>query len=265
MLHLFEYDFVLRACIAGMTISIIAPLMGMFLVVRRYSLLADTLAHVSLLGVALSVLCGVNPMAGALVVAGGAALGIEKLRATRRFFGESILALFLSGSLATAVVVLSLTRGKQVNILSYLFGSITTVTWNDVWLIGCVGALVAGGVLLFFQRFFVISYDEDVARASGVPVEKLNILLMVLAAVTISLALRIVGTLLVGALMVIPVLTAVQYGKSFATTTIWAVVCSMISVALGLAASLYVNVPSGGAIVVVSLVGFIGSTVLRRK
>jgi zinc transport system permease protein len=265
MFQIFAYDFMLRAFAAGVMIGIIAPLIGIFLVVRRYSLLADTLAHVSFVGVAAAVLFGVNPVVGALVVSGMTAIGIEKLRETRKLFGESILALFLSGSLATAIVLLALAHGLNVNIFTYLFGSITTVTQNDVYLIGGFGFIVVALTLFLFKKFFLISYDEDLAKASGVPVGILNIVLLLLAAVTVSLSMRVVGTLLVGALMVIPVLTAVQFGKSFVKTTILAVVFSFIAVILGLFASFYLNIPSGGAIVVISLLWFVVSLAINRK
>lgn len=265
MLHIFAYDFMLRAFAAGIIISLIAPMIGIFLVVRRYSLLADTLAHVSLVGVAAAVLLGANPIVGALLVSSGAAIGIEKLRATRKLFGESILALFLSGSLAIAIILLGLAHGLNVNIFTYLFGSITTVTQNDVTVIGMFGVIVLASTLLLFKKLFLISYDEDLAKASGVHVEPLNTLLLLLAAVTVSLSMHVVGTLLVGALMVIPVLTAVQFNKSFAKTTVLAVVFSFIAVIAGLFVSFYLNIPSGGTIVVVALIGFTASVTWNAK
>ena len=129
MLEIFQYDFMIRAFVAGVTIALLAPMIGMFLVVRRYSYLADTLAHVSLVGVALGVLTGINPIITAMGVAIAASLGIENLRENKRLFGESILALFLSGSLALAVVLMSLSKGFQGDLFSYLFGSITTVSF----------------------------------------------------------------------------------------------------------------------------------------
>lgn len=265
MLSIFQYDFMLRAFAAGIIISIIAPVIGIFLVVRRYSLLADTLAHVSFVGVATALLLGINPVAGALVVSGVTAIGIEKLRATRKLFGESILALFLSGSLAIAIILLGLADGLNVNIFTYLFGSITTVTESDIVIIGGFGLLVITVTTVLFKKFFLISYDEDMASASGEHVRILNSILLFLAAVTVSLSMRVVGTLLVGALMVIPVLTAVQFGKSFTKTTLLAIVFSCAAVVAGLFASFYLDLPSGGAIVGVALMGFAVSVGLHAK
>jgi zinc transport system permease protein len=264
MLEIFQYDFMLRAFAAGLMIAILAPAIGIFLVVKRYSLLADTLSHVSLVGVALSALVGINPMVGALITSSVAALGIEELRTRRKLFGESLLALVLSGSLALAIILFGFTRGQSANLLSILFGSITTVTSFDLWLIGVFGLAVLGIVLAGFKTFFLVAYDEELARANGVPVRLLNAVLVILAAITVSLSLRIVGTLLVGALMVIPVLTATQFKQSFSRTFRIALVISVLSVVIGLFTSFYFDLPSGGSIVLMSLVFFVSSLLWSR-
>jgi zinc transport system permease protein len=264
MLEIFKYDFMIRAFIAGLVIAVLAPAIGVFLVVRRYSLLADTLSHVSLVGIATGVLFHFNPVVGALIVSTLAAFGMEKLRESRKLFGESILALFLSGSLAVALVLLGLSHGLNVNIFAYLFGSITTVSQTDLYIIGVLGLVVAIIIIWLFKKFFLVSYDEELARANGLPVKVLNVTLMVLAAITVSLSMRIVGILLIGALMVIPVLTAVQFGTSFFKTSVYAIILSLAAVIAGLFASFYLNHPSGGTIVVIALI-FFGSSLLINK
>lgn len=264
MFEIFQYDFMIRAFAAGLMIAILAPMIGIFLVVKRYSLLADTLSHVSLVGVALSALLGINPMVGALVTSSVAAFGIEELRARRKLFGESLLALVLSGSLALAIILFGFTRGQSTSLLSILFGSITTVTSVDLGLIGVFGLLVLGITLSGFKTFFLVAYDEELARANGVPVRLLNAVLVILAAITVSLSIRIVGTLLVGALMVIPVLTATQFKQSFFRTFLIALGGSFLSVVIGLFSSFYLDLPSGGSIVLTSLVLFIGSLLWSR-
>lgn len=265
MLELFQYDFMVRAFSAGLIIGTIAPLIGLFLVVKRYSLLADTLSHVSLVGVALGVLLHFNPMFGALLTSCLTAFGIEKLRESRKIFGESILALFLSGSLAVAILLFNLVRGQNVSIVNYLFGSITTVSSQDILLIGSFGCLVLFVTIVLFKKLFLVSYDEDLAKASGLPVKTLNITLMLLAAVTVSLSMQVVGTLLMGALMVIPVLAATQFGASFFRTAIYATLLSLSSVIIGLFASFYLNLPSGGAIVVVTIILFALSFLVNKR
>jgi zinc transport system permease protein len=265
IMDIFQYDFMIRAFMAGILIGIVAPMIGIFLVVKRYSLLADTLSHVSLVGVAIGILFGFNPIVGALVTSTIAAFGMERLRETRKMFSESILALFLSGSFAIAVVLLGLSHGLTVDIFTYLFGSITTVSESDLWIIAIFGLVVIAVTGWLFKRLFLVSYDEELAKASGLPVTLLNIMLMLLAAVTVALSMRVVGILLVGALIVIPVLSAIQFGKSFMKTTLLALILSLTAVLTGLFASFYLNLPSGAAIVVVCLILFTLSLAYNRR
>lgn len=265
MLSIFQYDFMTRALIAGIIIAVLAPTIGIFLVVRRYSLLADTLSHVSLVGVAIGIISGANPIIAAILTSAIAAFGMEKLRQTKKIFSESVLALFLSGSLAVALIILGFSHGLSVNIFSYLFGSITTVSVADLWVIGIFGLIAFFTTILLFKTFFVVSYDEELAQANGLPVNFLNFTMMILAAVTVSLSMRIVGVLLIGALMVIPVLTAIQFGDNFRRTFLYSIISSLISVITGLFVSYYLDLPSGATIVLVALVLFVFSLLVNRK
>ncbi len=265
MFEIFQYDFMIRAFQAGIAIGIVAPLIGMFLVVRRYALMADTLAHVSFAGVAVGLLLAINPIFSAIALSVTAAIGIEGLRNSKRVFGESVLALFLSGSLAIAVVILSLAKGFNANLFSYLFGSITTVSPSDVWITVALAVVVFLNVFLLYKELFFVSFDEEVAQASGLPVKRLNLMMIMLAAVAVALSIRIVGVLLIGALMVIPVIAAMQYGRSFRTTLFISVTFSLISVIVGLYSSYYLDIASGGAIVLVALAIFLISIMLTKK
>ncbi|KKU81849.1 MAG: ABC-3 protein [Parcubacteria group bacterium GW2011_GWA1_47_8] len=265
MFEIFQYDFMVRAFEAGIAVGIAAPLIGMFLVVRRYSLMADTLAHVSLAGVAIGLLFAINPILSAVILAIVASVGIEGLRLSRRIFGESVLALFLSGSLAIAVIILSLAKGFNANLFSYLFGSISTVSTNDLWVTIALALAVLVFITLFYKEFFFISLDTELAQASGTPVKRLNLVLVMLAALTVALSIRIVGTLLVGALMVIPVIAAMQYGRGFRTTLLLSVLFSLVSVIAGLFASYYFDLASGGAIVLIALGIFLISMVFSKR
>ncbi len=262
MLEIFQYDFIIRAFSAGIAIGIIAPLIGMFLVVRRYSLMADTLAHVSLAGVALGLLLKINPIFTAIGLSLLASWGIEHLRHSRKIFGESVLALFLSGSLAFAVIILSLANGFNTNLFSYLFGSISTVTPLDLWVTLALAVVVFLTVILFYKELFSVSFDADLARAQGLPVKRLNLIIVMLAAIAVALSIRIVGALLIGALMVIPVVAALQYGRGFRTTLLLSVFFSLISVLSGLFISYYLGLASGGTIVLVALGIFLASLCL---
>lgn len=258
MFEIFQLDFMLRAFLAGIVVALIAPLIGNFLVIRRYSLMADTLAHVSLVGVAVGLLTRTAPVVVAVVLSIIAAIGIERLRTAKPLFGESVLALFLSGSLALAAVLISIAQGFNTNLFSYLFGSVTTVQPNELWLIGGLGIVVLVTVLGLYRQFFAVSYDEDVAQAAGMPARTLNLLMIILAAVTVALSMRVVGVLLIGALMVIPVVTAMLFGRSFRGTIILSIVFALIAVVVGLIAAFYLDLASGGTIVLVALVIFLG-------
>ncbi len=265
MLEIFQYSFMIRAFIAGGIIAIIAPLIGTFLVAKRYSLMADSLAHVSLAGVAIGLLLGIYPVITAIIVAVITAIVIEILRTKKGISGEIALAMFLSGGLSIAIVLIGLGKGFSVDLFSYLFGSITTVQTTDLWVIGGIGIIVLATIVLLYKELLYIAFDEDAARVSGIPAEKLNIILMILTAVTVSLSMRIVGTLLIGALMVVPVVTAMQLKRSFRDTILAAILFSFLSVIVGLFLSYYLGLAAGGIIVVVALILFGVVILLKRK
>ncbi|MCC2631314.1 MAG: hypothetical protein K0S20_13 [Patescibacteria group bacterium] len=265
MLEIFQYDFMVRAFIAGIAIALIAPVIGSYLVVRRYSLIADTLAHVSLTGVAVGFLTGINPLITAIAASVISSALIEKLRSEKRIQGETLLALFLSGSLALATVLISFGPGLNASLFSYLFGSIATVTVNDIWLIVGLAIVVGLVVTAFYKELFSVSLDEELAAASGLPVKALNLMLLVLTGITVSLSMRIVGILLIGALMVIPVITAMQYKRGFATTMGLSVLFSVASVMSGLFLSYYFGLASGGVIVLIALAFFFASLFINEE
>lgn len=264
-MEIFQYDFILRGIIAGIIIGVLAPLIGIFLVLKRYSLIADTLAHVSLAGVALGLFFGLNPIVTALGSSVVASVAIEKLRTTKKIYGESALALFLSGSLALAVVILSLARGFNANLFSYLFGSIVTVSINDVYLILILAIIVAIVLFIFFKELLYTTFDEDSAKASGIATEKINIILIILTSLVISLAIPIVGVLLISALIVIPVITALQLKKDFIKTIIWAEFFSLVSIISGIFSAFYLNLSTSGTIVLIMLAIFILVFIYRRR
>jgi zinc transport system permease protein len=253
---LFQYGFVVRGLEAGVIVALIAPLIGIFLVLRRYSLIADTLAHVSLAGVAIGALLGINPIITALGATLLSSLGIERLRMSKRVYGESALALFMSGALALAVVLLSLAHGLNANLLNYLFGSIVTVTPSDIYIILTLAVVVAFTIALFYKELIYITFDEEAAQVSGIPTRLINTILILLSALTVSLAIPIVGVLLIAALMVIPVITALQLKKSFSQTILYAEIISLVSVISGIVASFYLDLSTGGTIVLIMLAIF---------
>ncbi len=265
MFEILQYDFMVRALIAGLLIAVIAPTIGAFLVFRRYSYMADTLGHVSLLGVVLATLTGLPPIVGALSVSILFSFGIEILRQNKKFFGESILSLFLSGSLALALVLSSFQKGFSGQFMNFLFGSITTVQTSDIWIIGILGFVILFSILLLYQKFFLITLDEELAAAEGLHVLLYNFIMIFLSALAVALSLRIVGVLLIGALMVVPVMAAAQWGKSFVKTIFLSIIFSLLSTIFGLTTSFYFETPSGATIVLFTLLFFLLSLVFSHS
>jgi len=265
MFDIFSYSFMVRGLEAGIIIALIAPLIGIFLVLRRYSLIADTLSHVSLAGVAIGLILKINPLITAIITSVIASIAIEKLRLSRKVFGESGLAIFLSGSLALAIVLISLAHGFSVDLFNYLFGSITTVKQIDVSIIGGLGIFVIALIIAFYKELVYITVDEEAARVSGIPTAFINLLLIILAALTVSLAMPIVGVLLIAALIVIPVVSALQLRTSFKKTILIAEIISVFSVISGIIASFYLNLSPGGTIVLITIAIFIASLFLKEN
>lgn len=260
-----QYGFIVRGLEAGIIVALLAPLIGIFLVLRRYSLIADTLAHVSLAGIALGLLLGIPPIVATLVTTVTASLGIERLRNSKRIYGESALALFLSGSLALAIVLISLAHGFNTNLFNYLFGSIVTVTMDDVYLIGTLAVVVAVVLTAFYKELVFVTFDDEAARVSGIPTHLVNTVLIVLTAITVSLAIPIIGVLLIAALIVIPVVAALQFRTGFVKTILIAEIISSFSVISGIFVSFPLNISTGGTIVLIMLAVFGCIFVLKQN
>lgn len=256
MINPFEYDFIIRGLIAGIVIAVVAPVIGIFLVLRRYSLIADTLAHVSLAGIALGLLLNINPLITATIATIASSTIIDKLRRSKKIYGESALALFLSGSLALAVILIGLSHGFNANLFSYLFGSIVTVSNIDILTVVTLAVIVLVSISILAKELIYLTFDEESAQVSGLRVNLLNAIFMILAAITISLAIPIVGILLISALLVIPVITALQFRKTFLPTILIAQIIAVSSVILGVLSSFYLNLPPGGTIVIFTLIIF---------
>lgn len=257
IINLFQYSFVIRGLEAGVIVAVIAPLIGVFLVLRRYSLIADTLAHVSLAGIAVGSLLGVNPIFTALGATLLSSLGIERLRVSKKIYGESALALFLSGSLALAVVLLSISHGFNTSLLNYLFGSIVTVTETDVRIIAGLAAIVLVVLAALYKELVYISFDEEAAQVSGIPTRFINMILILLSALTVSLSIPIIGVLLIAALIVFPVVTSLQFRRGIAKTIMYAEMISIFSMISGIVLSFYLNLATGGTIVLIMLAIFL--------
>ncbi|MDD2789614.1 MAG: metal ABC transporter permease [Sulfurimonas sp.] len=265
MLEMLEYEFMQRALLAGMLIALLASISGTFVVLKRYSMISETLAHSALVGVAVGLVAGFNPLWIAVLVAILSAWLIEYLRSSFALYSDAILAILLSGSLAIAVIIVSLGGAFNNSLFSYLFGSILAVSSDDVITILFVGTLALALLLAFAKELYFIAYDEEVAKTSGIKVKLLNFLLVTVVAVIIALSIRIVGSLLIGALMVIPTVAALQYRVGFLNTMFLSVIFALLSVISGMTLSFYFSLPSGATIVLCVLLIFIISLIGNKK
>lgn len=263
--EIFQYGFMNRAFVVGIAVAVMAPLVGFFLVIRRFSMLVDTLSHVSLIGVATALLFQFSPVVGAVIASVLAGISMDRLRSQNRIFSDTILAIFLSGSLALTLILFSLGGGLGTNIFIYLFGSITTVSVNEVYETLFAGVLVTAVILVIRRKLFLISYDEDQAKISGINTGLYNLVLMVLVGVVIALSIKAIGALLIGALMIIPVASAIQLNKGMTKTILFSIIFSIIAVISGLYLSFYFDLPSSAVIVLCLLLIFTLSFFAKRK
>ncbi len=265
MLEMFQYEFMQKAFLVGIIIAILASISGTFVVLRRYSLMSETLAHSALVGVSVGLVAGYNPIWVAVIVAILSAWLIEYLRSYFSLYSDAVLAILLSGSLAIAIIIVSLGDAFNTSLFSYLFGSILSVSDDDVKAILFFGGLSLALLLVFSKELYFIAYDEEVAQTSGIKVKSLNFLLVTVVAIIIALSIRVVGSLLIGALMVIPTVTALQYKKGFFKTVILSVIFAIVSVISGMIFSYYFSLPSGATIVLSILFIFIISLVVNKR
>lgn len=257
-MDLFGYDFIIRALIGALIIGLAAPALGIYLVQRRLSLIGDGIGHVALTGVGVGLLLNRSPVITAVIVSVIGAVGVELVRQRGRTSGDLALALLFYGGIAGGVVLVGLSSdSSNANLIQYLFGSLITTSTSDVVLIGVLGLLVLLGMLLLRPALFAVSNDEEFARVSGLPVRTLNLLIAVTTAVTVTIAMRTVGLLLVSALMVVPVAAAQQVTRGFRSTMTAAMAIGLAAAAGGFVVSAQVNTAPGATIVILALVVFV--------
>lgn len=269
MTDILQYDFMRIALIMAVLIGLTAPAVGTFIVQRRLALLGDGIGHVALTGVGLGLLTGTSPILGAVVVSALGAVAIEVLRARSRSGGDVALALLFYGGLSGGVILTNLAGGSGSGLQAYLFGSISSVSTGDLYVVGILAVVVLGIVALFGRELFLLCQDEDVARASGLPVRFLSLLIAVTAAVTVVIAMRAIGLLLVSALMVVPVAAAQQLTRGFRSTMLLAMGIGVLSAVSGLVGSFQYGIPPGPSIVVLAMTVFVvavlGGILTRRR
>ncbi|OEF99376.1 metal ABC transporter permease [Vulcanibacillus modesticaldus] len=264
MLELLDFPFIQRALFAGLMIGIVSPLIGTFLVLRRLSFIGDTLSHTTLAGVAAGFLFGFYPIISGMVFAVLAALGIDFLRKTYQHYGELSMPIMMSAGIGVALVLISLSDGFTVDLFSYLFGSILAVTKIDLITIVTLGIIIILTIMLLYKELLYISFDEEGARLSGIPYQRINLIFIILVALTIASSMRIVGVLLVSSMMTIPVATSLQISNSFNQTILYSVFFAELSIIIGFFIAANFELSSGGTMVLVS-VGILLLTILIKR
>lgn len=261
-MDLFGYDFMVRAMVGALIIGLAAPALGIYLVQRRLSLIGDGIGHVALTGVGVGLLLNRSPVITAVIVSAIGAVGVELIRQRGRTSGDLALALLFYGGIAGGVVLVGLSADStNASLMQYLFGSLTTTSAQDVVIIGGLGVAVLLAMLLLRPALFAVCHDEEYARVSGLPVRTLNLILAVTTAVTVTIAMRTVGLLLVSALMVVPVAAAQQVTRGFRTTMTAAMVIGICAAAAGFVVSAEADTAPGATIVILALAAFLALTV----
>ena len=265
-MEIFEYAFMQRAFIVGILLAAIIPCIGLVIVCKRLSMIGDALSHTSLAGVSAGLLLGLNPVLTAAAACVVAAIGIEAIRRKIPRFSEMSIAIIMSAGIGLAGVLSGFIK-NAANFNSFLFGSIVAISNGELYLVIAVSMAVLLMFLLMYKELFYVSLDEQSARLAGVPVKTVNFLFTVLIAVTVSVAARTVGALIVSSMMVVPVACAMQFGTSYRQTLILAVVLDILFMITGLFAAYYLGLKPGGTIVLVGvlvlILVFVGKRILR--
>ena len=252
-MEILDFEFMRLALVASVFTGLTAPAIGTYLVQRRLALLGDGIGHVALTGVALGLLTNIAPLITAVIIATIGAVIIELLRAYGRTSGDVALAMLFYGGISGGVLLTNLAGDSAATLNTYLFGSIVTVSPGDLWIVGILGVIVLALAIGLAPQLFAVCQDEEHAKVSGIPVRFYGILIAVLAAVTITVAMRTVGLLLVSALMVVPVATAQQLTRSFRTTFGASMLLGLFAAVSGVVSSYEIDTQPGPTIVVIAL------------
>jgi zinc transport system permease protein len=250
------YAFMQRAIVSGIAISLMCSVIGLFLVLRKQSLFGDALAHAAFGGIAAGLYLGVYPLWTAFVVSVSSALALTKIKQKFQISSDATVAILLSSGLAMGVILISLAKGFTVDIFSFLFGSILLVSLQNILLIlGLCGTILVI-ILLLYRRLVYITFSEEQAKVSGIPVEKMNYLFVVIASIAVVSSMQLVGILLTSSLIVVPNVTAILFSRGFKQTAILSMSFAVFSAVVGIMSSYILNVAPGGMIVLISIIIF---------
>lgn len=263
-MEIFEYGFMQKAFIVGILLAAVIPCIGLVVVCKRLSMIGDALSHTSLAGVALGLILGFNPVLTAVVACVAAAFGIELIRRRLPRFAEMSIAIMMAVGVGLAGILSGFVK-SAANFNSFLFGSIVAISDAELYSVIAVSVGVLAAVLLLHRELFCIALDEQNARLAGVPVKTINFLFTLLMALTVSIAARTVGSLIVSSMMVVPIACAIQFGRGYYATLRIAVALDIAFMVIGLFAAYYLGLKPGGTIVLVGVVFLLGVFLLKRK
>lgn len=273
ILRMFSYPFMARAFAAGVAVALASSLLGVSLVLKRYSMIGDGLSHVSFGCLAIAAALNWSPLAVSLPVVTASAFLLLRLNESKRVYGDAAIALISTASLAVGVIVVSLTTGMNVDVYNYMFGSILSITQTDMILSIVIAVIVCGVFALLFHRIFAVTFDEPFSKATGLSTDVYNTLFALLTAVTIVVGMRLVGALLISGIIIFPPLAAMRVAKTFRKATVLSAIISVICFFAGLTMSFALNLPAGASVVALNAAvfiimfaaGLISSAVMKRK
>ena len=254
--EMLSYPFMVRALFGGMLVSLCASLLGVSLVLKRYSMIGDGLSHVSFGALSIALAMGWSPLKVSIPVVVLAAFFLLRITENSRIKSDAAIAMISAGSLAIGIIVTSLTTGMTTDVSSYMFGSILAMTKEDVMLSAVLCIIVLGLFVLCYNQVFAVTFDENFAKATGVNVGAYNMLISVLTAVTIVLGMRMMGAMLISSLVIFPCLTSMRVFKSFTSVVVSSGILSLVCFLLGMMASYQFSMPAGASVVVVNLIAF---------
>lgn len=263
ILEALSYTFMQKALVAGIAVGLICSFMGTFLVLRRYSLFGDGIAHVAFGGISVGLFLGVFPLWTAFIVSIFGGLGLQKLRQSTKISGDSAVAVVLVSGLAVGVILVSSSGGFSVDLFSFLFGSILLISNEDTIMILAISAGIIATLTIMQKQFLHLTFNEEQAKLVGLRTTLLNYAFVVLASITVVTSMRLVGILLISALIVIPNITAMMFGKGFKKTVFISMSISVISVVSGILVSYFLNVAPSGTIVVIAVGILVGTLILK--
>ena len=257
-----QYDFMRNALSAGFLIALLCPVIGAFLVLKRFSMMGDTLSHSAFAGVALGYFVGLNPSLASLIYTLVAAIFIEYLRNRFKSYEEVVMSIVMTFNVGLAIILAS--RGTSGNITAFLFGSILTVEISDLVLIGLVTLISLIFIRVNYNKLLYITFDEEGAEISNIPVKTLNYLFMAVTGAAVGVSIRVTGLLVISSILVLPVAAALNLKQGFNKTLLSSVIFGLISVMSGLVLSYYIDSAPGGTIAIMSVAVLLGSFLIKR-